>query len=255
MPTTFYGLPSINDGNGITPRNIFTTQSSTMFGQVPSGYIVAGALSRDPGTAATTNGHVTILRPGLIMGKVSGGTYDKQYAPSIIGVLNRTGATTTTTLTLQPAVATEVQRLITLQGTSNNFIILSPTTSGGTLVSTTVSATSATTGSNSSNSYMTLSGSINTLTVAGGIVTRTDSSQTGIAVLAENAFGVAVTDINGTSINQPLANYLIRADFISAQLINFLADDYGVSVDSAVITKLKSNLISTGNQFTFSDNR
>lgn len=258
MPTSFYTLPTITAGQSITPRAIFTSINSTVFRNVPSGYVIDGARSRDTGQGAYTGNSTSLLRCGLLMGKITTGG---KYRPTVLGVLNRTGALNATTLTVAPAVATEIQRLVTLDGTSNNFIVSSPTSAGGTVVSTTVSILSATTGASGTSSYVTLSSSINSVTVSGGIITPADGSQTCLTVLWEGAgFGIDVTDVSGASIDQALTTYYVGGDLIatfSAQygVINLTKDDYGVSLDTSVEALLKTRIRSTSNQWTFSDDR
>lgn len=251
--TAFRTLPQVFVGNSITYRNIFTTIDTVVNGQVPSFYILDGTLSRDPGQGGVTGGTVSLVRTGVILGKE---TLSGKYRPSIIGLLNRTNNTAATSLTLAPAVATEVQRQIGILGTSNNFVVVSPTTSGGTVISTTVSATSAVTGTSGTTSYVILSASINTATVTGGYIGGTDGSAIPATVLCDNNIGIDVVDQFGAgSIDQQLQRFIIKGDFLSGMIVNLLRDDYGVATDSAITTYLETKLQAQGRAFTFSDNR
>ena len=260
MPSYFTTSPSLRQGPSITPRNIFATATTAIY--ISPGFAqIDGTRTRDTGQAGTTNGIVSLLRNGLILGKttsVVGASVVGKYRESIIGVLHHSGSTAATTFNLAPAVATEVQRLITLDGTSSNFIIASPTTAGGTVVSTTVSATSATTGASDTSSYMTISASINVATVIGGLVMPADGAQNPITVLSGDTIPVDdVLDYASNPQDVALRRFLVGGDLLSTNITNLLVDDFGTTVDAGVVTWLKQQLNTTtnGNSFSFSDNR
>src|SRR5688572_11190819 len=129
MPTEFRGMPGVHTGLSITPRRIFVANALNQVHTVPSFYVIDGTKSRDIG-----NSPISILRAGLVMGKVTSGG---KYANSIIGLttLLHDTSVVTTTMTLPAAVVTEIARRI---GASGSFKIIGPPTAAGTVAIETV---------------------------------------------------------------------------------------------------------------------
>jgi hypothetical protein len=120
MSTDFRTVPGFYAGQSITPRNIFTTAQSSQVHLEPTFGLIDGTASRDPGSSS-----VSLLRAGLLMGIE---TSNKKYAPSIIGVLSAAVGGSQTSLTVPPAVATE---LVRRQGGSGTFTLTGPPATGG----------------------------------------------------------------------------------------------------------------------------
>lgn len=137
MPTQFYSLPGIYTGPSLLPRNIIYNQAITQTMTNPTRGIIDGTNSRDSGSNP-----VSLLRAGLLMGKV---TTTSKYANAILGLIALPVAGNQTSLTVNPAVATELVRRI---GTTGTFTITGPTVTGGTVRSQTAtySAVNTTTG-------------------------------------------------------------------------------------------------------------
>ena len=97
---------------------------------LPGGGFIA-SFAQDIFNTGSTN----TLRPGLLMGQVNTGTYNKMWAPSVIDVTQGALANTGTSITLTPTGAAGlVQRI----GTSGNLTLSGGSVAGGTARSATV---------------------------------------------------------------------------------------------------------------------
>jgi hypothetical protein len=195
---------------------------------LPGGKILDGSKSRD--TANT--GDVDVLRPGVLLGKISA---SGKYAPSILGTLSVAHTSdVATSMTLTAAAATELARRV---GTSGTFKLTGPPTAAGTVATATVtySAVDTTTG------VVTIS-VVTTDFVAGSLVQPTDGSETPLALL--DGF-VKATDEDGASQDCRLPRLLI-AGMIDADMIVHYPGD------SSLKTWVKSQLNAVG-RFVFDD--
>lgn len=251
MGTSFYTIPQIVAGPSITPRNIFTSEATATFKNVPSFYMIDGALSRDSGQSYTSGNSTGLLRTGLIMGKI---TATGKYRPAIIGVLSTAAANTDTTLVVTYGTAVEMARLVAANG-STAIKLGGPPTAAGTFASTGGTVTSVAVGTTTGT--LTLSGSLTVAKAAGSLVQPADGSQVPVTVLCDNPYGVEVTDVNGTSINQFMQRFLLGGDLIAANIINLLADESAtpITIDTSVTAYLKAQLQTNGKSFTFNDDR
>jgi len=133
MATAYPTIPALYTGRSIAPRNVFKSGTPTYF---PSLAQIDGTASRDPG-----NDTVSILRAGLVLGKITSGG---NYAPSIIGLSGEALDSTETVLDIPAAVSTELARRV---GATGTFKLIGPPTAAGTVrtMTATYSALGATT--------------------------------------------------------------------------------------------------------------
>ena len=206
MNNPITGLPGVGAARVTTPREIFA--GNAQFAQyVPGLRTIDGSKSRDP----LNNPDVDVLRAGLLIGKTSGG----KYAPSIIGALTVAAAASATSLTVAPAVATEIVRRI---GGSGTFKLTGPPTAGGTVAVQTITFSAI----NTSTGVITCT-AIAAAAVIGSFIQPTDGSET-ILTLLGNKFGLKVTDLSGTSADT-LEDQLILAGHVkTANVINYPTD-------------------------------
>lgn len=171
-----------------------------------AGRIIDGALSRDP----LHTGDLDILRPGMLMGKV---TASGKYAPSIIGVTASAAASGATTITVSAAVATELSRRV---GATGTFLLTNVPTAAGTVVTATITYSAV----NTATGVIT-----NTATgaaaVAGSLIRPSDGSQTIKGVLDDF---LKVTNDAGTSQDTSMPRLCISGFADASELINYPAD-------------------------------
>lgn len=236
MGTDFRTVPGLATGTSLKPRNIFTNPQSNANVYGVSLAVIDGTKARDTG-----NDDVTLLRAGLILGKITSGG---KYANSIIGltgVLHDTSVVTTT-MTLPAAVVTEIARRI---GASGTFKIIGPPTAAGTVATETVT-------------YSAIA-SATTITItatsadfaAGSIIAPGDGSETPVTFVTEQA-GIAVNDTSGTNIDGSLGRFLLRADLIAKMIVNL------TEADASVQTWIKDQLngvASSRAKFSFDNDR
>ena len=88
---------------------------------LPGGAVIAGAIARDPtNTLVDGTPCPQVLQAGMLMGKVTAaGSYQGQYAPSILGLLTQGYGGATTTIYVAAATAAEIVRRIGSTGTLN----------------------------------------------------------------------------------------------------------------------------------------
>ncbi len=232
MATAFHGMPGVYTGRSLTPRNIFVDGGSDSGLYVSSFKAIDGSLSSDIG-----NTPVSLLRAGLIMGKITTGG---KYRPSIIGltgVLHDTSAVTTT-MTLPAAVVTEISRSI---GASGSFKIIGPPTASGTVATETVAYSAI-----ASSTTLTITATSADF-AAGSIIAPADGAETPLTVLAVST-GIDVEDLEGNRFDQPMNPYLVGGNLKASQIINLTEAD--ASVQAWIKTKLKA-----AGRFTFDNDR
>lgn len=234
MPTQIYGSPGWYSGRTITPINIYTNPSTCRY--APSFYFIDGALARDPDDNPTT-----LLRAGLIMGKVTTSAEGGGYANSIVGVTTVNYTSGDTSLTVTPQAATEIVRRFGASGTFNT--IGGPTATGTVAVTaTTYSAVNTTTG------VVTVS-SLGVNKALGAYIGAADGSQNPLTIY-DNEYGTDVTDVLNNNIDQPIHRFVIGGDFFAAQIINLTV--VNASTEAYLKAQLRSN---SGGVFTFDDDR
>ncbi len=201
------GLPGIGSAKTSTPREILAGNAQ-LAEFLPGLRIVDGSKSRDPSNATD----VDVLRAGTLLGKVTSGG---KYAPSILGVLTAAAAASATSLTVSPAVATEIVRRL---GTTGTFKLTGPPAAAGTVATQTVTYSAV----NTSTGVITCS-AISAAAVAGSFVQPTDGSETILTLLA-NRWGVKTTDVNGTSTDTLEDQLLIAGHVKTANVVNYPSD-------------------------------
>jgi len=218
LPGFVDGLPRIGAVRQTSPRIIFYDGSVEW--ALAGGKIISGGPSRDPDNTGLTN----VLRPGLLMGKISSvinglGTVG-QYAPSIIG---KTGGAYTaggTSLTLTTQAAAELLRRV---GSTGSFTLVGPPTSGGVVSVVTVTYSAINTGSG----VVTIT-ALAANYISGSLVMPTDGSQNPLTFISEffNAgTGINVFDSDDvTAIDQPFEWFPIGAVVYAANFINYPSD-------------------------------
>ena len=215
LPIT--GLPGVGSARVATPREILA--GNAQFAQyLPGLRTIDGAKSRD----ALNSPDVDVLRAGLLLGKTSAG----KYAPSINGVLTVAAANAATSLTVAPAVATEIVRRI---GASGTFKLTGPPAVAGTVATQTVTFSAV----NTSTGVITCS-AISAAVVVGSLVQPTDGSETILTILG-NKWGVKVTDISSASTDVFEDQLLLAGHVKTANVINYPADSSLVSFVKAAI--------------------
>src|SRR5438045_3009131 len=176
------GLPGVGTIKSATPREILS--ANVHLAQfVPGLRTIDGSKSRDP---LNTN-DVDVLRAGVLLGKI---TASSKYAPSILGVLTIAAAGAATSLTVAPAVATEIVRRI---GASGTFKLTGPPAAAGVVATQTVTFSAV----NTSTGVITCT-AIGAAVIAGSFLQPTDGSETIISLVA-NRWGIKVTDQNAAN--------------------------------------------------------
>lgn len=186
MPGIFapIGLPGPGTVVAAAHKHVFKGLWDQM---LPGGKLIDGAVARDP----TNTGYLTVLQPGVIMGKITSGG---KYANSILGL--STGALTSTGTTLSAGAAT-VTELVRRVGATGTFKLTGPPTAAGTVRTITVT-------------YSAASGTSITITAIGATSTYTLTLQPGtdggtFAVKVTNPAGVSQTTA-GQAWNVTAAN-------------------------------------------------
>lgn len=215
LPIT--GLPGVGTARVATPREILA--GNAQFAQfIPGLRTIDGSKSRDPLNGAD----IDVIRAGTLFGKTSGG----KYAPSVIGVLTAAAASAATTLTVAPAVATEIVRRI---GASGTFKLTGPPAAAGTVATQVVTFSAV----NTSTGVITCA-ALGAASVIGSFVQPTDGSET-ILTLFGNKWGVKVTDINSASTDVLEDQLLLAGHVKTANVLNYPSDTSLVAFVKAAI--------------------
>jgi len=202
----FYsGPPGIVNGPFTAARVVFR-QRSEMF--LAGGKSIDGVASRDAG-----NTPITVLRPGLLMGKI---TATGLYAPSVIGVTTNAEAAGSTSIEAAAAVVTE---LIRRQGTTGTFKLTGPPAANGVVATETVTYSAA------SGTTITVTAIANAY-VAGSMIQPTDGSETPRTFIPDwDGYGLKVVDGDGTSYASiDFPKFPVAGIVYSAQLLPWPAD-------------------------------
>jgi hypothetical protein len=226
-------MPGVYNGRSIEPRNLFASGVPAYFPNVLKA--VDGSKSRD----TTNSDSVSLLRAGLVLGKITSGG---KYAPSILGVtgvLHDTSAVTTV-LTLPATTVTEISRRL---GASGTLKLIGPPTAAGTVATETVTYSAIAT-----STTLTITATTADF-AAGSIVAPVDGSEAPSQFVTDQ-YGLDVLDINGTAIDHPI-DLLKSADINTDYIVNYS------SLDASVKTWLKAAFRTNnpGAVLTFSDDR
>lgn len=232
MATIYTSVPTQQTVMSILPRNIFFTDGQGVGVYDPATYntVISGALSRDSGSS-----NVSLLRAGLIMGKVTAtGANLGKYAPSIIGVTTATIGGGATTLNVNAAMATELVRRV---GATGTFNITGPATAGGVATTqlATYSAVNTTTGNITISALFTAAiNAVNAVeavpfvdSTGSGTFTLTIEGITTGAITYSATAATLVTNIN-TALNSTFGTSAIVASgaSLSAQILTFSGTGY-----------------------------
>ncbi len=232
MATEHRTAPGVYTGTSLNHRNIFVNDDPRTTNYAPSTMYIDGAKARDTG-----NSPVSLLRAGLILGKVGSTNLMANSIIGLTGVLHDTSATPTV-LTLPAAVVTEIARRI---GTSGTFKIIGPPTAAGTVATETVTFSAIAT-----STTITITATSADF-AAGSIIAPADGSEAPKTVLV-NPYGIDVVATDGTNLKQALDLYLTGADLKATQIISLTEGD--ASVQTWIKTQLKA-----AGRFTFDNDR
>lgn len=232
MATAYPTITGVYTGRSIEPRHLFASGTPKF---LPSFAVIDGTKSRD----TTNSDSVSLLRAGLVLGKITSGG---KYAPSILGitgVLHDTSVVTTT-MTLPATTVTEISRRL---GASGTFKIIGPPTAAGTVATETVT-------------YSAIA-SATTITItatsadfaAGSIIAPVDGSEAP-SQFVTHPYGLDVLDVAGSAVDH-VQSLVTMADINTSTIVNYS------SLDASVKTWLKSALRTNnaGSVLTFSDDR
>ena len=210
LPGYVPGMPRIGSVRATSPRIIF--RDDGVLWALSGGKVIDGSKSRDP----DNTGQVGVLRPGLLMGKI---TSSGKYAPSIIGKSNAAYAAGATTLTLTSQAVTEISRRI---GSSGTFKIVGPPAASGVVAEETVTFSAL-----PSSTTATITALANSY-ISGALIRPTDGSEAPLSLISEffNAqTGVPIFDVDGTTeLDVPFEWFPIGGVLISANIINYPSD-------------------------------
>jgi hypothetical protein len=226
-----YGMPGMGAAKTYAHRIVFR---GLIERYLPGGKQIDGLISRDPGNT----GQITILRAGLLMGKVTATGY---YAPTVLGVT--TGAYTSggTTLNVSAAAATELARRVGSSGTAT-LKAIGPPTAAGTNAATAVTYSAV----NVSTGDVTVT-SLGVNKVAGTLITAADGSEVPVTFIPDG-WGVRVVDADGTGITVPFPELPISGVVYSNKLINWPSD---ASIQDYITLSLNGGAGAGGGKFTF----
>jgi len=198
------GLPGVRTARTASHRIVFRQGWERYLGQ---GKIIDGSKARDP----LNTGDVDVLRPGVLMGKITSGG---KYAPSILGVTTNAEAVGSTAIEAAAAVVTELVRRV---GASGTFKLTGPPSAGGTVVTETVTYSAA------SGTSITCTALVNAF-VAGSFIQPTDGSEDPVTVVPDG-WGIQCTDVDRTTnLDVEFPQFPIAGIIESAQLVNWPSD-------------------------------
>jgi hypothetical protein len=185
------GRPSIVSGPSVIYNTIFGQPEMVKY--LPGGGAIA-AISQDYLNTSSQN----TLRAGLMMGIISGGTYNGMYAPSVIDVTQGALANGGTTITLTVAGATGLAARV---GTTGNLSLTGGTTAGGVARTVTVAYSSIVTST--------------------GVVTITSPTVNAVQTLSftnspSGTFELSIVDYNGVKqVTAPITYSATAATLVS----------------------------------------
>ena len=220
------GLPGVRAAVSATHKIVF---KRTGQGYLQQGWQINGALSRDP-----TNTPVSVLQPGVLMGKI---TATGLYAPSILGVTTVAFTSGGTEITVGAATAVELVRRI---GSSGTFKLIGPPTAAGTVAATTTTFSAV----NTSTGVITVTNPAADF-IAGSFISPTDGSDVPLTFIPDG-YGICVVDSDGsTNLTVEFPEMPIEGVVDSSQLVNWPSD---TSLQTRLIGQLNA---SGAGHFTF----
>jgi hypothetical protein len=196
--------PDIKDGKQFTYRALFRGNDVLEF---PTGVIVDGEQSRDPGNT----GDEDVLRAGIILGKLSSG----KYAPFLAALTQGAYVSGGLTITVLPAYASEIQRR--LGGVAGTLVVVGPPTPGGVVaeIETTLSGIDTGTGD------LTIT-DLGANMIDGAFVNIKDGTEKPLGFQFKPS-GLKVTDPDCEDINAQ-TSLAIGGTIDSSQIINWPSD-------------------------------
>lgn len=221
------GSPGVGSTYQTAYRRAFFAPMENSF--LAGGKTIDGTYARDPG-----NSLITVLRPGLLLGKRTTGGF---YAPSIIGVSTGAIIATATSITVSAAEATEIVRRI---GATGTLRFVGPPSAAGTVATftETYSAVNTTTG------VITISAADAAL-IAGSFVCADDGTYLPKSFVPDG-YGIQVADsISGSNV------YAQEEKIAIAGLVDF-AQLLPAATDTSLIAWVKEKLKLNG-PFAFSN--
>lgn len=213
-----------------TPRRVFKQYAAEFLTGL---HMIQGAMSRDPGNT----GNVDVLRPGLLMGRITATTFGGvvgMWAPSFVGVTTAAYTSGGTSLTVSAAAAAEIARVVGTSGTAELVAVGPPTTAGVVAVTDiTHSDIDTTTG------VLTVT-SLGVDKVAGTFIAIKDGRQTPLALITEigDPAGIKVTDQDGNSINDDTWKLPVKGIIDSSQLLPVWPTD--TSLQAHIVSSLET---------------
>lgn len=232
--TQVYGLPGVRAAKTATHRLAF--RGGWWPALLPTGKVIAGGCSRDPGNT----GDIHTLRAGVLMGKIgtvvnSLGTVG-YYAPSILGVTTNAEAVGSTSIEAAAGVVTE---LVRRAGATGTFKLIGPGSAAGAVVEETVTYSAA------SGTTITVTAIANNF-VAGSFICPTDGSEEPLTLVPDGT-GLRVTDVlDGTNLDVPFPEMPIGGVIDSAQILPAWPSD--TSLRQWIVDRLSR---ASGGKFTF----
>jgi hypothetical protein len=195
--------------DAVTATHRLAFRDGQVTGWLSGGKMISGDCSRDPGNT----GDINVLRPGMLMGKISTqvnslGTVG-HYAPSVLGVTTNAEAVGSTSIQAAAAVVTELVRRC---GASGTFKLIGAGIAGGPIQVETVTYSAA------SSTNITVTAIANNF-LAGSFICPTDGSEDPLTLIPDG-YGVNVFDVDGsTAIVQPFHQMPIAGVIISANVL------------------------------------
>lgn len=228
MITPLRGTPGVRAIVPVEFKNVFLGNWEWY---LPGGKLISSN-SRDSGNT----GYLSVLRPGLLMGKA---TSSGKYLPTILGISQNAYTSGGTTITVTAAQAVEIARRI---GTSGNLTYVGPPSAAGTVAiisSVAFSAINTTTGA------ITVT-SLGVNLIAGGFVCSTDGTHLPLTLIPPGA-GMNVFDSLGNAQDTPYEHLPIGGTIESSQIPYY-------PTDTSLIQWVKDQLSKTSaGKFVFSD--
>lgn len=224
------GQPGVRTAKTAAHRRVFL-QGGPLPQFIAKNILIDGSKSRDPGNT----GDLDVLRPGVLMGKITSGGL---WAPSAYGLTTNAEAIGSTAIEATAAVVTE---LVRRGGASGTFKLIGPPTAGGAVSVETVTYSAA------SGTTITVTALVNAF-VAASIIAPVDGSEYPQSFVPDG-WGIKVTDSdNSTNLTVEFPQVPIAGIVDFAQLLPAVSD---ASLKQWVIAQLTSQ--GMGN-FTFNTN-
>ena len=233
MSTAFRGTPGTAAGGTTQQRIVFTNATKVEY--LSTNSFIDGTLTTDTGSTP-----VGLLRAGLLLGKI---TATGKFRNSIIGLTSgAVTAGTVTSITVPAVVATEVARLISVNGGNQSLKIVGPPTAAGTVATTAITATAA------AGTSITITSATLPAYVSGSFITPADGSETPL-IPQVLQYGLSIVDeVSLTRIDQPTRFHPNKGDINVKAIVNY-------PTDASLKAWLKAQLKAASPMFSFTDDR